>query len=159
MTITALDTLLTPQRVLCGADCGSKKRVLETIAGLVAGGRGKEIEDQLCESLNARERLGSTGIGEGIAIPHCREADCSTPTAALVTLARPVDFAAIDDNPVDIVFALVVPDGATDEHLRVLARLAGLFSQPGLRERLRACRDDESLRATMLSAWAEGDEA
>ena len=54
MTITALDTLLTPQRVLCGADCGSKKRVLETIAGLVAGGRGKEIEDQLCESLNAR---------------------------------------------------------------------------------------------------------
>ncbi|MBK6278116.1 MAG: PTS sugar transporter subunit IIA [Gammaproteobacteria bacterium] len=156
--MTALDTLLTPQRVLCGADCGSKKRVLETIAGLVAGGRGKEIEDQLCESLNARERLGSTGIGEGIAIPHCREADCSAPTAALVTLARPVDFAAIDDNPVDIVFALVVPDGATDEHLRVLARLAGLFSQPGLRERLRACRDDESLRATMLSAWAEGDE-
>ena len=159
MTTTALDALLAPQRVLCGADCGSKKRVLETIAGLIAGGRGKEIEDQLCESLNARERLGSTGIGEGIAIPHCRQADCPAPMAALVTLARPVDFAAIDDNPVDLVFALVVPDGATDEHLRLLARLAGLFSQAGLRERLRACHDDESLRATMLSAWAQGDEA
>jgi PTS system nitrogen regulatory IIA component len=57
------------------------------------------------------------------------------------------------------VFALVVPDGATDEHLRLLARLAGLFSQAGLREQLRACRDDASLRATMLSAWAQGDEA
>ena len=159
MSTATLEALLAPQRVLCGADCGSKKRVLETIAGLIAGTRGKDAEDRLCESLNARERLGSTGIGEGIAIPHCRQPDCPAPMAALVTLARPVDFAAIDDAPVDIVFALVVPEGATDEHLRLLARLAGLFSEAALRERLRACRDGESLRAAMLSAWTQAEAA
>jgi nitrogen PTS system EIIA component len=156
---TGLEPLLRPEQVICGADCASKKRVLETVASLAAQGRGKEFEDLLCESLNARERLGSTGIGEGIAIPHCRLGDCRAPTAVLMTLARPVDFAAIDDGPVDIVFALVVPDGATDEHLRLLARLAELLAQAGLRERLRACHDRASLHATMLEAWSQGGDA
>lgn len=153
----ALDAILSTEQVICRADCASKKRTLEVIAGLVARGRGQDFENQLCESLNARERLGSTGIGEGIAIPHCRLADCPAPTAVLITLAQAIDFAAIDDRPVDIIFALVVPDGAADEHLRLLARLAGLFSQEEFRSRLRACRDASTLHQLMLSAWSHGD--
>jgi nitrogen PTS system EIIA component len=152
-----LDELLTAARILCQAECGSKKRVLELVAGLVAGGNDPEMEDQLCASFNARERLGSTGIGSGIAIPHCRLSSCPRPLAALMTLQKPVDFAAIDDQPVDIVFALVVPDGATDEHLQLLARLAEMFSRAGPRAAMRAARSGAELLQVVLGAWEAGD--
>jgi len=152
-----LEELLTASRVLCQAECGSKKRVLELVANLVAGGADPEMEDRLCDSFNARERLGSTGIGAGIAIPHCRLSECSRPLAVLMTLQKPVDFAAIDDQPVDIVFALVVPDGATDEHLQLLARLAEMFSRAESRAALRAAPNSKELLQAVLSAWETGE--
>ena len=149
-------SILAPHRVLHACDCASKKRLLEVISGLIVDGSGGMDENRLCESFSARERLGSTGIGEGIAIPHCRLKDCRTATAALVTLERPIEFAAIDDRPVDIVFALVVPDEAAEAHLQMLARLAGLFSEHAFRVRLRACRDAAQLHRCLSTAWERG---
>lgn len=152
----SLTSMLAPHRVLSACDCASKKRLLEVVAGLIVDGSEGLDENRLCESFNARERLGSTGIGEGIAIPHCRLKDCRTATAALITLERPIDFSAIDDRPVDIVFALVVPEEAAEAHLRTLARLAGLFSDHAFCARLRACQDAAQLHHCMTAAWEHG---
>lgn len=149
-------SILAPHRVLHACDCASKKRLLEVISGLIVDGSGGMDENRLCESFSARERLGSTGIGEGIAIPHCRLKDCRAATAALITLQQPIEFAAIDDRPVDIVFALVVPDEAAEAHLQMLARLAGLFSEHAFRVRLRACRDAAQLHRCLSTAWERG---
>jgi len=145
----SLGSMLLAGSVRCGADCASKKRALETIATLIAGSDDSALFDRL----NERERLGSTGIGEGIAIPHCRLRGSNTVRAALVTLRAPIEFEAIDDRPVDILFALVVPEDATGEHLAMLARLAELFSSATFRTRIRDCHSDEELHRTMLSAW------
>lgn len=147
--MAVLETILEGARVRCGVDCASKKRALEIIAGLIAAGD----ESALCEKLNERERLGSTGIGEGIAIPHCRLSACRSTRAALITLRSPIDFSAIDDRPVDVLFALVVPDDAPEEHLALLGRLAELFNNAGVRARLRGCRGNEELHQAMIAAW------
>jgi PTS system nitrogen regulatory IIA component len=152
----SLENLLAPHRVLHASACASKKRLLEIVSSLIVDGSEGLDENRLCESFNARERLGSTGIGEGIAIPHCRLPDCKVATAALITLEQPIEFAAIDDRPVDIVFALVVPDEAAEAHLQMLARLAGLFSDAAFRAKLRSCPDAAELHHCMLAAWSRG---
>lgn len=148
----SLKDILAPQRVICSAPCASKKRALELIAGLIAGS-SSSMEDELLDHLNARERLGSTGLGQGIAIPHCRMPGATTTTAALITLDNPIDFSAIDDQPVDLLFALIVPEDATDEHLQLLSKLAELFSQPSFCGNLRRAPDADALYKTMCGGW------
>lgn len=92
-----------------------------------------------------RERLGSTGIGNGIAIPHCRIPNLTQVVGALVTLDNPIDFEAIDDNPVDVIFVLLVPEESFEEHLETLATLAGLFNQDAFCDALRNADSDEQL--------------
>jgi len=150
--VASLNEILRPQRVVCKASCGSKKRVIELIAGLVAGG-SSSLEYELLDNLNARERLGSTGLGHGIAIPHCRMPGVTSTTAVLVTLDHPVDYGAIDDQPVDLLFALIVPEDATDEHLQLLSKLAELFSEPSFCGNLRRAVDADALYQRMRSAW------
>ena len=115
-----LETILTPGRSLVNVPGGSKKRALEQIANLIA----REVPDlemqDVFECLIAREKLGSTGFGNGIAIPHCRLAGCSAPISAVLHLETAVDFDAIDGVPVDLLFVLLVPEAATDAHLDLL---------------------------------------
>jgi nitrogen PTS system EIIA component len=119
-----IEALLTLKRTLCHASCGSKKRSLEILASLIAEGSENIKAEELFEQLINRERLGSTGIGGGIAIPHCRFKAVNTTIGALMTLAKPINFDAVDSEPVDIIFAMLVPENAESEHLQTLAHLA-----------------------------------
>ena len=138
-----LDALLTPERTLCRAPATSKHQVLENCASFFCEsfGAGAEVAltaDLLLQSLLARERLGSTGLGNGIAIPHCRLKPIDTVMAALVTLGEPIDFDAVDGSPVDIVFILLAPERALQEHLQALAALAELCNCAEFRQSVRA---------------------
>ena len=99
----------------------------------------------ILDALIARERLGSTGLGHGIALPHSRMRDLAEPLAALVTLRDGVDFQSADGEPVDVVLGLLVPEDCNDEHLKILATLARRFSDAELREALRDCEDGDEL--------------
>jgi len=140
-----LDNILTPGRVLVGVPGGSKKRVLEQIANLVARDLPELAAQDIFEALIAREKLGSTGFGNGIAIPHCRLAGCLTPISAVLRLETPVDFDAIDGAPVDLLFVLLVPQAATDEHLELLRQIAGMLDRADVRERLHQADSAEAL--------------
>ena len=138
-------SILSPRRTLCGATGGSKKRVLELLAQHIAADIPDIDEDQLFRSLIAREKLGSTGLGNGIAIPHCRLENCTATVGTIITLHTPIDFDAIDEQPVDIIFALLVPEEAHDEHLQTLASLAEKCSQPSYLKGLRSATSNEEL--------------
>lgn len=150
-----ISALLSPQRCLCRVDDGGKKRLFERIADVI----GSEIETfhpgDLVAGMLAREKIGSTALGGGIAIPHCRLAECDRPRGALITLSKPIDFDAPDDEHVDLLFALVVPKEATQEHLNILADLARLFSQVDFCDALRACEDSSALHAATLEWCAK----
>lgn len=141
-----LSQLLTPGRTLCRAQGSSKKKLFETLAELMCTDHPElPPQSEVFTQLVARERLGSTGLGGGIAIPHCRIPGCPEPLAALVSLAEPIDFDAPDDVPVDLLCVLLVPDQAQQEHLDILARIARLFSQATFCEALRDATDSDSL--------------
>jgi len=123
---------------------GSKKRVLENLSHFLAERIIGLDSDDLYQGLLARERLGSTGIGEGIAIPHCRMANCKKITGALLKLADTVDFDSMDGMPVDLVFALIVPEEQNDEHLQVLSSIAELLQEESVRAQLRAATSTEA---------------
>lgn len=136
-----LKTILTPGRTLCGVPGSSKKRVLENIAQCISENIKTLDPNLLFDSLLAREKLGSTGLGHGIAIPHCRIKDCEKIIGTLVKLEEPIDFDAMDGKPVDLIFVLLVPEQADEEHLQVLAQIAEMFSDTGLCEKLRGTDD------------------
>lgn len=133
--------ILTPARTLIDVQVTSKKKLLEFLAGFIAEQLGEASPDDIFDRLLGRERLGSTGIGEGIAIPHCRLRQCEEAIGVLMRLEEPVDFDAIDRKPVDLVFALLVPEEATEQHLQILAMLARNFSETEYREALRNAPD------------------
>ena len=129
--------LLEPRSVSLANTAGSKKRVLEEAAALLASTISDADQEPIYERLLERERLGSTGVGHGVALPHARIDGLTRAYGAFVQLARGIDYDAIDGQPVDLVFALVVPQEATSEHLQLLAQLAALFSDDVLCARLR----------------------
>ncbi|MEC8443048.1 MAG: PTS IIA-like nitrogen regulatory protein PtsN [Pseudomonadota bacterium] len=132
-----IEDILSPERAIADVAVSSKKKLLEQLAALVAEQLGDASADDIYERLLSRERMGSTGIGEGIAIPHCRLLQCQQAIGILLRLQDPIDYDAIDGKPVDLVFALLVPEEATDEHLQILATLASNFSQEEYRTSLR----------------------
>jgi len=149
--------LLTPARVLAGAKATSKKRLLEQLAQLLAEGdadRERALFDSLCQ----RERLGSTGLGHGVAIPHGRTSALEVATGVFVRLSEPVDFGASDGQPVDLIFALAVPEHFTQQHLVLLSQLAEMFADETFRDRLRAAADTEAL-FHLVSGWRPGHSA
>lgn len=152
--MTHIATILTPALCLCRAPGSSKKRVLENISQFI----GEQVEqldgDELFSNLLARERLGSTGLGAGVAIPHCRLRQLDRAVGALITLEQPVDFEAVDDRPVDLLFALVVPEHSTQEHLNTLAMLAEMFSNMAFCQRLRQAGDAAALYAAAVEFTA-----
>lgn len=144
--------LLTPARVVADVRVTSKKRLLEQLATLLDEREGGDIERAIYDSLVKRERLGSTGLSHGVAIPHGRSPAIQRAAGAFVRLADPVDFGAIDGQPVDLVFALVVPEHFTDQHLMFLAELAETFSDAAMLGRLRAARDAAQLYELLARA-------
>ncbi|RYZ99064.1 MAG: PTS fructose transporter subunit IIA [Moraxellaceae bacterium] len=140
-----IKSLLTPERTCSSLEASSKKRALELLAQLIAQDIPTIDADDLLRRFLARERLGSTGVGHGIAIPHCRINNGTGAIGALITLHHPVEFDAIDAEPVDILFAMLVPEDAHDEHLKNLAALAGALTRNEFRQRLRDASDNIAL--------------
>lgn len=140
-----LSDILTPGRTLCQAPGISKKRLFETIAGVISDDQEALSSKEVFDHLIAREKLGSTGLGQGIAIPHCRASACSSPIGTLVTLEEPIDFDAPDEQPVDLLFVLLVPEEANQQHLDILAGVARMLSQEDFCSRLRNARDSQAL--------------
>jgi PTS system nitrogen regulatory IIA component len=147
-------SLLSPDRIVCQAQVASKKRALELLSQLIAQAQGVATQGEVFESLLSRERLGSTGLGHGVAIPHGRLSSLSQALCAFVQLTKPIDFDALDAQPVDLLFALLVPKEATEEHLKLLAQLAEMLRDEELRGRLRSAVSPEELKA-QLDGWAE----
>ena len=152
--MSVLSQILSPARTVCCAPGISKKRLFETIATIVCEDQVALPYDQVLDHLISREKLGSTALGQGIAIPHCRVGDCAEPLGALLTLEEPIPFDAPDDQPVDLLFVLLVPEDAHQQHLDILATVARLLSQADFCARLRAARDDRALYDIACSAEA-----
>jgi len=132
-----LNQVLSVERSFVEDFGASKKKVLQTLAERLATTLSSVSDLELFDQLIARERLGSTGIGLGVAVPHCRLNGLSQPIAALVKLPQGIDFEAIDKAPVDLIFALIVPIDATDEHLQLLASVVERVNNPETLEQIR----------------------
>lgn len=132
-----ISDILSPDRTCCEVDASSKKRSLELLSELMADTDTELSASAIFDALIARERLGSTGLGEGVAIPHCRLGDLPHAVGAFMKLRAGTSFDAPDGQPVDLLFGLLVPEVSTDEHLEILSQLAELFSDAGLRAKLR----------------------
>jgi PTS system nitrogen regulatory IIA component len=130
-----ISQLLSAENVLVDLDVASKKRVFEQ-AGLLFENHNSIARSQVFDSLFAREKLGSTGLGQGIAIPHGRIKGLRQAVGALIRLREPIAFDAPDGEPVSLIFVLLVPERATDEHLRILSELAQMFSDKAFRAQL-----------------------
>ena len=140
-----IKSLLSLDCVLFKHQCSSKKRLLETIASHLCDHNTNLDPSNVFSALIARERLGSTGLGKGIAIPHCRIADCTETIGVLVTLATPIDFNAVDSELVDIIFVLVVPEDGHKDHLQTLATIAETFSDKDCLQRMRKSMNAQEL--------------
>lgn len=137
--------LLSAERVLPDVRTSSKKRLLEFISEALVRHDASLNPREVFESLCARERLGSTGLGHGVAIPHGRVNSSAAPQAVFIRLAKPLAFDAVDGEPVDLLFALAVPENCTSDHLKLLAQIAERFSDPQLLEKLRNAEDANEL--------------
>jgi len=142
--------LLAAGRIVHAVEPASRDQVLDMAARLIGGG-AVGATPAIADGLRRREAVGSTGIGRGVAIPHCRSEACREPRAAFLRLATPVDFAARDGEPVDLVFAMAVPGGhAQQRHLDTLSELAGRFADSGFRDAVRHAPDIAALRSLLL---------
>jgi len=144
--------LITPERVVHGLSANSRKRALELLSKLIAAGQPQLDERDIFESLIARERLGGTGLGRGVALPHGRLKGGKSPVAAFARDCSGIDYDASDKQPVDLLFALIVPEQSTAEHLQILALLAQMFSDKSFREQLRMA-DSSAALFDLLSQW------
>ena len=133
------------ERISCGNSAASKKRVLQSLGELLAQSAPELSPDDTFDKLLERERLGSTGLGHGIALPHARVTGIDEAYGAFVQLGASVDFDAIDNQPVDLIFGLLVPESATKEHLQLLAHLASMFSNAEFCEKLRQSTQPEEI--------------
>jgi len=145
----SLHRLLEPNCTRAQVSANSRKRALEIACEALANAHALNPREIL-EQLLARERLGSTALGEGVALPHCRLPNCKQAIGALLSLDRAVEFDSPDDNDVDLLFVLIVPKDAQQQHLAILADLAAIFIQPENRERLRSANNHDELFSAML---------
>ncbi len=143
--------LLSPGHVLIDLDAGSKKRVFEQVGLLFENSLGI-ARSEVFDSLFGREKLGSTGLGQGVAIPHGRIRGLREAAGAFVKLASPIPFDAPDSKPVGLIFVLLVPERATDLHLQILGELAQMFSDKDFRESLLNASDADTV-IRLVSEW------
>ena len=152
-----LASILPPAQVLVGVDATSKKRAFEE-AGLLFENLHGLSRALIPDSLFARERLGSTGLGHGVAIPHGRIKGLKAPMAALFQLGEPIGFDAPDEQPVNLLIFLLVPEAATQKHLEILSGIAELLSDAPLREKIKASTDATELHR-LIASWQSAQPA
>ena len=148
MTISAL---LSPQSIFVDTEITSKKKLLELIANIVAD-RTELPESVIYNNLLNRERLGSTGLGHGFAVPHARLESLDQTLGFFFRLNEPVNFESPDNIPVDLVFTIIIPEEATEEHLIILSSLAAIFSRPEVCEAIRAAASRDEIGQIIQSA-------
>jgi len=132
-----ISDILSPENVLSNIECNSKKAAIELLAKNLADSNNGISQVEIIDCLTTREKLGSTGLGNGIAIPHGRLKYCEETIASFIQLNNGVDYEAVDNIPVDLIFALIVPEESTDEHLHILSILAKTLSNPKTINKLR----------------------
>ncbi len=147
-----ISALLASGHIFCDVPASSKKRALQVLSGLLAEAGAPLVESDIFDGLIARERLGSTGLGHGVAIPHGRFDELAETVGIFVKLEHAVDYDAADGEPVDLVFALMVPKESTEEHLQLLASLAEMLSEETVREQLRQSSTPAEIE-TVVARW------
>ena len=147
-----IDSILVPERTICSLRASSKKRAFELAAKYINRSVPHLETGNVYRGLLEREKLGTTAVGNGIAIPHCRLDGCDSITGSLFVFEDPVDFLAHDDEPVSIMFVLLVPASETTEHLATLGMLAERFQVKRYRKGLITAKDNEELYTRALSA-------
>ncbi len=152
-----LRDLMATQAILPRVTATSRRQALMTLAEALAGAAGVDGRAAF-EAVLLRERLSGTGVGEGVAIPHARVDGLKRPVAGFMRLDPPVEFDALDERPCDLVFMLLAPSDRGADHLKALARVSRFFKRADIRERLRAARGLEELRA-IFEAPAQSDAA
>lgn len=148
-----LNQLITPEAIIPSLKVNTKKHVLQEMsdrAGLISGLAPREVFDALLQ----RERLGSTGVGEGIAIPHGKLAKAKSIFGVFARLVRPIDFDSLDGAPVDLICLLIAPETAGADHLKALARMARLLRDPTVTSKLRAARDVSAIYSVLTGEAA-----
>jgi PTS system nitrogen regulatory IIA component len=150
----ALGDIVEPQAVLPALKANGKKQALQELAARAAALTGYN-ERVIFEALLQRERLGSTGIGHGVAIPHARLSRLAKLTGVFARLDRPIDFESLDGEPVDLIFLLLAPEGAGADHLKALARVARLLRNPEIAQKLRRSNDAEAIYAVLTMPASE----
>jgi PTS system nitrogen regulatory IIA component len=143
--------ILTIDNIRANAQSETKKNALELMSQLLLVHEKTLDLKSVFTNIVTRERLGTTGIGHGVAIPHCRMIGVKTPLASLVHLAHPINFDAPDDQPVDLLFGLLLPEKSTDVHLQLLADIASKCSKPEYRDNLRNANNNETLFQLVIS--------
>jgi PTS system nitrogen regulatory IIA component len=143
---------ITLERIGYDLEIASKKRILQQLGELLASGQPGLPPDAVFDRLLERERLGSTGLGHGIALPHARMAHVRQAVGAFIRLREGVDFDAIDDRSVDLAFALLVPQEATEVHLQLLAQLAAMFGNERFCDQLRQAQSAGQL-LELIQGW------
>lgn len=146
-----LAQLLIPNRIQLNAEISSKKKALQEISRLFAESDNTLDQNLVFDALTDREKLGSTALEQGIAIPHCRISGCTQAQSAILTLRRGIDFDARDGQAVDLLWALIVPEQSTDEHLDILAQLAKTLSSADNCRKIRASRNAEELHQNLTA--------
>jgi PTS system nitrogen regulatory IIA component len=147
-----LHDLVSPDSVICDADISSKKRALEVLADLLTKHSDTDNSLEIFHQLTEREKLGSTSLGQGIAIPHARTGTCNQAFGAFIKTKHGIDFDSPDHEPADLLFALIVPEHYTDEHLEILANLASLFNEKSFCHNLRTANTNKELH-NRLTSW------
>ncbi|NVK56911.1 MAG: PTS IIA-like nitrogen regulatory protein PtsN [Alteromonadaceae bacterium] len=150
-----IEALVSLDRTECAVQCNSKKRILEIISTIAAQTNPEIQKDEALTALLAREKMGSTGIGNGIALPHGRLSGLSEITAVVVTTKPSIAFDAIDDKPVDIFFSILVPENQTEGHLQTLATIAGKLSQKSIVKTIRNAETKEQVIAALCDNSAQ----
>jgi PTS system nitrogen regulatory IIA component len=147
---------LSPQHIRIQLKAASKKRALEIVSEIAADALGNPaLTTFIMENLQTREKLGSTGIGHGVGLPHCRLPDIKQPMIILLQLESGIDYNGIDDEPVDLILALLVPTEAINTHLTLLANIAETFSEESNLQYIRQARDAQSLYNFMATLTHE----
>ena len=153
-----ISDLLAPDAVLAPLKAQSKKQLLQELAAR-AHAQTRLPEKNIFETLIERERLGTTGVGAGIAIPHGRMAGVSTITGVFARLENGIDYDAVDSQPVDLVFMLLAPENAGADHLKALARVSRLLRNQQTCEKLRAAKTTEALYAILIDQTGSSSQA
>ena len=149
--MVSLDQILALERVRSNVPSGSRKRTLQALGEILADADPDLSSQAVFDQLLARERLGSTGLGEGCALPHARVPGLGRTLAAFLRLRKGVDFDAPDHQPVDLVFGLLVPEESTEEHLEILASIARVFSDESVRSSIRSVEEPSRMREILVS--------